>query len=609
MPDNILDQILARNEKDLQNKRGRTLPTATHTPKSNEVFHDDIKRALRENRGDLNVYFRNYKSQSSIEFTHSYNSPSLAQVSYSITTSNSLDYSASSLNISGLSKVKDLAARDFCKVLIKPSINREKQTISFLNQYVSDKITDHSSALNYFNNQSLNPIKIPDLYSISKDEIDRYEAFNNPKNSNYQDKTALINTALSQYEDLKIILEKTVLDNKQFIGRFNIFFGTIEKITGSKSNIDVEQLRKSGKTWLEIVEIARQILIWQSYKNEGKNFEVEIISSGSQESTALKYIWQQYTGNKTSITADDLSKIINNFITNARVSDYIVRKTDSEEIQKRNKAVRGFIKKIKLGGMSAAGAFGKWGESETDDTVADITHKFIGKDPSGKEHTRVVLTDAKVSADDRYTPSTGITSSLKSTFNSMHSQDLAEEAMSRLITVLSFILFLIVTNKIKKEDFEKNDLTTLVTYAFLGSNEFLSHYRNYTPEDSSGFSQPDFLRLISGYIWYSEFFKVMYYIYFLEEASGGTKVSLRFKDLIDSKGTVLKSILPDSIINEIDAKRSQINTMEDLKKINFTDESIKKYFDAFMSYKIQYKFDRAGMSSLVKIARKEVKCD
>lgn len=590
MPNNsVLQSILDRQNKDnqrsyLKSKSGRELPRSparTAEERIRKVYHDDIARQLRESKENLNIYFQRERGVSSLKFIHNINSP-LEQASYTNFSSTSLDYSASSIS-TDLSKVKEQAEKDFYDNIIRPSENREKETINFLNMNVSSNINSPMSALQYFNNESIKKVNIPSLRELGSDLENRYIKFTEkPREQRTQaDFNTLQNTLLGHYINLRNVLENKIVNMKQFTGYWNLFKGTLEDIVYAKKDVNLEQILKSGTTLLEALEIGRQILIWGNIVNG--DTEVEVLSTGSRPSALLKDIMKKYIKKDTKeITTDDIEKAI---------IRYLQDNPDALTNSKGDMDITSF-----------AASLGVWGAGEGPggDTVADIAFKFTVKDKEGEiSASRIIGADAKLSKEKggRYTASTGITTNLTSILQSTFSLELNKEVSNRLHTILSFILFLIITKKASAKDFEKNDLTSLVTYALLGSYEFINHYRQYVPGESIGFSQPDFLLLRDGYIWYSEFFKVISYSYF--NKSQGRKASIRFKDLIDAEGKILTHLFPDSIINEIDSIRDQLRVTEDLKRINFTEAHIKNYFDTFMNYKINYGFDKSNIMDAV----------
>lgn len=133
----------------------------------------------------------------------------------------------------------------------------------------------------------------------------------------------------------------------------------------------------------------------------------------------------------------------------------------------------------------------------------------------------------------RYTPSTGVTTSINKIFNSMFSQytqrgALQEEFETKINILLNFLFFRLIENDGLKKDYEDNNALKFITYALLTSDEFLSHYRNINTGE-----QADFLATISGYVWYSDFFEVLIAALFSASSSIGSKVSFRMRYALD----------------------------------------------------------------------------
>ena len=109
-----------------------------------------------------------------------------------------------------LESVKLKSQKVFFKEVIKPSLVREDQTTAFLRQNLSTSIRTKEDVLNYFNNKTAKPAKLPTLEDVGTDLISRYTQFLNraKEERTLADFQALSNTILNKFEDLKNVLEQ-----------------------------------------------------------------------------------------------------------------------------------------------------------------------------------------------------------------------------------------------------------------------------------------------------------------------------------------------------------------------------------------------------------------
>lgn len=516
-----------------------------------------------------------------VEFTHNTETfnqtlSSNAAVSYSLTGDSSLTINKNSLvltnsSLQDLETLKDKAKMAFTKYVIDPSEIREQETVNYLSQNLSSSLHSKDAVLNYFNNKKQPQGMLPDITAANDNLIQRYTTFAE-SGSNLNNKAAfeaLQNTILKDYNDFKNVLEKAVVNSYNFIPYYLMFTGKLNTLAKVSKTPNMEQIKKSAITFLEMLEIARLVMAQAQLSldpDETKNIDIEVTSAGSSESKLYKDAINNYRSSTQKqikdFTLSDYENIISNIVNTQ--PDLFIGKDVSAVAQKL---------------VSSSG-------TQTDKSVADILYKITNKETGT---FREIFIDAKLSGEKggRYTPSSGISATnTKEILEAIYEPDLWVEASARLNESLGFILYLVLTNNLSASDFKGQFINAIVTYSLLGSKLFIAHYRENL-EAGEGFKQPDFLALRPGYIWYSDFFKLMRNVYFEKKGTrSGTKVSFAIKDNLDSLRAPMLQYL-DILKN----KQKSGNLLEEIGKLGLKNEDIEKFYTVFVQSKVNYGFD------------------
>lgn len=442
------------------------------------------------------------------------------------------------------------AKKAFHDLVVVPSINKEDETVRFLQQNLSAKLSNRADVLNFFNNKQAPKNEVPSLRDVADDLYSRYDSFGQSAKTE-EDYRKLEAGALKNFALMKAELEKMIVQFPQFIGYYNMFLGDLQKMLNLQTNPNNKQIRASSTTFLEMVEIARLSIATSKLALDPNSVQVSVISSGSKMSPKLKEAIDRYLV-KTGKQSSELT-----------IADYNIIFVDMyQDTDLMNQEVTQLAQKT-----------GQWSGSETDTSVADIVYSI-----QAGNQIRNIGIDAKLSGEigGRYTPSGGVKTILNEVKNPANalSSDLSDEFNKQLDIALYNLLFLTVTGSIRKEDVELY-LNSITTYALLGSKLFIEHYRKQTSEMfNASFEQPEFLALRDGYIWYSDFFRLIENIYF--DKKGGAKASIAIKNQLDT----LKFAMA-KYIERVNQNREMYQTVDDLEKLGLLPEDRDKIFNLY----------------------------
>lgn len=470
-----------------------------------------------------------------------------------------------------LKPLMNSAAKFFEAEVIKPSLIREEETTRHFLRNKNFDLNSKKEVLNFFNGVS-HP-KPFDLNRVA--ELFATKLSGKPMENNVD-----INDRLTSFVSEVELIEKDLIDTMtaQVVNAI-AFIGFVEVLSRKKEDIikDESQAEKGGKTALEYIE---KINLEKQAAETLKGRKFSVVNVGSE---AVGTIIEQKINEKIQSQG---------FITNKDIEEILAYALKNDPIlverfkSKKNKKMSSTARAQKLMSASGSGQILK---------VADLKATLDGRD---------MYIDVKLSKEQggRYTPSSGINTTIDQVFKSMESP-INEEFISRLNKVMSFILFLAYKGLLTNGDFENKEFTKLLTYGILGSNEFVRKYRKTIEEElmkqnssKLNFTQPDFLLTSGGYIWYSDFFRLIYNIYFLQE--GGSKASIAFKNettsKINKKGELVISN-PEyaNLLNPLLELRERADTYEDFKKILKDNnlEYLEKYLKTFISANVNLKID------------------
>ena len=359
--------------------------------------------------------------------------------------------------------------------------------------------------------------------------------------------------------------------------------GTLDSMLKLQAEPNLAQLKKSTTTFLEAVEMARLIIGQTQLALDPNEVEITIESTGSQPSAFLQGGTKKYLQS----TGKDVSSLT---LKNYETILVEMFQRNPEMLIGKDAATKTTYKKetaaIAQTTISTSG-------SATDTTVADFAYIITNKKTKTR---RAIYIDAKLSGETggRYTPSSGITTTTQNILDNSLDTTLRSQTVERLQIVLSYLIYLALKGDLDESYFKSSSLNTLVTYALLGSQDFVKHYRQYIVTENTGFAQPDLLALRTGYIWYSDLFRAAAYRYF--EQGGGSRVSFQIK----SNMNVLLNPFDQSVIDFIRSKREEFTMVQDLQKTGIIEQQLLDSFQIFLRSNVKYGLDISNLEGLLK---------
>lgn len=465
-------------------------------------------------------------------------------------------------------EMKNAAKTYFETTLVVEAAQEEKNTISYFTQ-LNPLLNNHEKVLHFLNgkenknfDQELNNlIKKTQTNTISPEVLSEL-IYNTLTGKAKVNEKQTIGSSVTSLEDVLRALDYG--DAKQFV----ITAMALLEHTGTDKDA-----AKGATTLIELLAIndmsmKYKILTGEVTTVDGKPIAESTGSMFSNDKKLEPYIDKIKEAATKQLTFDAAKELFDNNFQNF---------TTNQKLQK---------------GISTSGST----ESNLSGIhVADLIFRIPGRDiyidaKFGKNPTK-----GRYNIGGRYTPSGGITTSIEEINKSVVLQSLFEEKLN-IITNFLFYELVINGDKVEKT-FKNRELLSFITYALLGSEAFVSHYRNL----ETG-RQSDFLFTLSGLVWYSQFFAVVVKVLF--ESSNPTKVSLRFRHNFNEQTIKnYKETLAANPSKNNKTLDSIIELMDDIKISKDLKEEFQRFATLFKNSKtVNFKLDVSDVTGKIEKA-------
>lgn len=485
------------------------------------VGEDEINEYLKthgSNSTEVVEYFTDlYKSYGKVGINRFQKETTFAKSNATQSSKVSKPKKANALNIEYTS-FRDKAGKAFYDYVIKTSYDREEETIQVMRKSNSINIQSGKDVLNFFNGSYKTTIN---------DEIIKYEndvdflqatkavqsALTGNRGSSKQNKDPISDfissSDLVEYDTIIEMLNSGIIYAPGVIG----YIKTMDRAKTKKKYAEKSsQLQKGSKTIVE--HIARSML---DKKSAYFNNNPTLVGVGTARSVGsapsdnfTKYLLKEKS-TLEELTPDDINNAADEYA-----------KTIAEDI-----VGLAFAQKyLYLGGQKK--------DTTSTNTVEEALKKLKVADLMFQVAGRNVYIDAKFGlarydeklnpnkSGGRYTPSGGITTTIKDINSGFFDISMSKEFLDKIDNAINYFYSMIASGIVTEASFQEKTLNYFITYAILSSNQFLNHYRVSLKLDNSkfNFTQPDFLLTQTGYCWYSDFFRVVHNIYFKDENRG-----------------------------------------------------------------------------------------
>lgn len=559
--EDLIRKLQERTIKDQfkNSKSGRRLPQAEpmfEEDRLQSVFHDDLARRLEESKANANLYFKQERGISNLNFYHDINSPEILS---------SMEITARPFEFSKLNEAEDSFIRRIKKVFyenyIKVSRAKEDKGQKLRSQ-VDPSFSSRENILNFYNSplttSSGETMNTVGLYESILDDFTQFAK--STKQSQIENKKNLQDTIDSKLEPIMstILNQMNSSDatSDQFWSLLLTVRGlTLDYIDQNKKLLtsqDVFQFKTSIKTIMELFE---QAILVQKFA---------ALSSNPQSN--IKEIYIQSKGSKRSKEFDLFVKSKGLEIATMEVAEEFIKERIENLLKKSTSAKARNISQIT---QNPSG-----GKKDT------LDYKIVIVLKSGEIITDKV--DAKFGATDKYS-----SSPIQSTFhNFLIDADTAlgsEVATEFLQLIITFAILDAITMSNSRQPYIFLLLKYFIAYTGLLSTEFKEKFGLDDIENKS----PNLVVIGGKYVWFSDFLKG-FLIYFLDlqgfknssgDFSNSSIPSIRKLSEGKKESTSISKMKVQNVIPNFDKLINFINTnpsFNDLKNNNLFMEEVNK---------------------------------